>query len=181
MSESKIYLVSDLHLGHANIIKYCNRPFESVEEMNERLIKNWNDTVRGEDRVFFLGDFALGDKEKTIAWGQRLNGRKVMIYGNHDHQKPKVYYEAGFEHVSRWPIIIQNRFLLSHAPFEPQDGKADRGTLINIYGHIHDKTEQGRTVTSCSACVCVERWNYKPVELEVLKKMMKEYDKEGRT
>lgn len=178
MSESKIYLVSDLHLGHANIIKYCNRPFDTVEEMNEKLIQNWNDTVRDDDRVFFLGDFALGDKKKTIAWSQRLNGRKVMIYGNHDHQRPKVYYEAGFEHVSRWPIVIQNRYLLSHAPFEPQDGKADRGALINIYGHIHDKVEQGKTVTLCSACVCVERWDYKPVELEYLKRKMKESERQ---
>ena len=77
--------MADLHLGHANIIKYCNRPFSSVEEMNDALIRNWNNTIGKEDRVFFLGDFALGSKERVIEWGRMLQGRKVFIYGNHDH------------------------------------------------------------------------------------------------
>ena len=170
----KIFLISDLHLGHENIINYCDRPFASVEQMNETLIKNWNATVGKNDRVFFLGDFALGSKEDTIKFGQRLNGRKVFIYGNHDHQKPQTYYDAGFEHVSKWPIVIQNTYLLSHAPFET----SETGTLINIHGHVHNKMVIP-TITKTSACVCVERWNYKPVELEEIRKRIKEFKNES--
>lgn len=178
MSEPKIYITADLHLGHANIIKYCDRPYEDVEEMNSDLIRRWNETVTDNDRVFFLGDFALGSAEQIIKWGNMLNGRKVMIYGNHDHHKTKVYYEAGFEHVSRWPIVIQNRFLLSHAPmFEGSDSGVDPGNLINIHGHIHNKIEQGPTISSASACVCVERWDYAPVNLRILDKEIKKASK----
>lgn len=174
MRKPRIFLTSDLHLGHRNIIGYCNRPYFDVEEMNRELIANWNRTVSDNDRVFFLGDFALGSKDDVIRFGKQLNGRKVMIYGNHDHQKEAVYYEAGFEHVSKWPIVIQNRYLLSHAPmFDARAGGINIGALINIYGHIHDKIEQGLTIAETSACVCVERWDYKPVELSVIDKAIK--------
>ena len=171
-TNSRVFLTSDLHLGHSNIIKYCSRPYSDVSEMNEDLIKKWNEVVTDSGRVFFLGDFGLGSKEEVIRWGQRLNGRKVMIYGNHDRYRPGVYYEAGFEHVSKWPIVIQNKYLLSHAPMTDQT-IVNIGSLINIYGHIHDKVEQGETITCSSACVCVERWDYRPVELSVLEKKMK--------
>jgi calcineurin-like phosphoesterase family protein len=177
MSEPRIFITSDLHLGHANIIRYCDRPYRDVNEMNEDLIRKWNNTVSKDDRVFFLGDFALGDREKTIRWGQRLNGRKVMIYGNHDHHSPQVYYDAGFEHVSKWPIVIQNTYLLSHAPFILRGDHDYWGPLINIHGHIHNKVEEGPTVSTRSACVCVERWDYRPVDLQILEKMIREAGK----
>ena len=141
--------------------------------MNADLISRWNEIVSQDDRVFFLGDFALANKEQIIQWGNMLNGRKVMIYGNHDHCKPEVYYAAGFEHVSRWPIVIHSRYLLSHAPmFAGAESGVDPGNLINIHGHIHDKIEQGPTVSARSACVCVERWEYKPVELHELESLI---------
>lgn len=174
MNEPRIFLTSDLHLGHANIIKYCNRPYRDVVEMNHDLIRRWNETVSDSDRVFFLGDFALADVEQTIRWGHMLKGRKVMLYGNHDHHRQKVYYDAGFEHVSKWPIVIQNKYLLSHAPmFAGSESGIDPGTLINIYGHIHDKTEQGETIGIRSACVCVERWDYAPVELRTIENSLR--------
>lgn len=174
MIEPKIYITSDLHLGHSNIIRYCKRPYADVEEMNRELIKNWNSTVSDQDRVFFLGDFSLGSRESAIHFGQQLRGRKVMIYGNHDHHKPRVYHEAGFEYVSRWPIVIQNRYLLSHAPmFDNISNGIGIGDLINIYGHIHDNVEQGQTITARSACVCLERWDYRPVELSVIENEIK--------
>ena len=172
MAESRTFLIADLHLWHSNIIKYCNRPFANAEEMSNKLIQNWNNTVKAEDRVFFLGDFALGTRDTVIKSGQRLNGRKVLIYGNHDKYKPQVYYDAGFEYVSRWPIVIQNKYLLSHAPFS-HDGNQDySGPLINIHGHVHDKMEHAPTISSKYVCVCVERWDYKPVNLAVIEKML---------
>ena len=66
MKESKIFLIGDLHFGHRNIIKYCNRPFKDVEDMTEKLIKNWNSVVGKNDIVYVDGDFALCGKQKII-------------------------------------------------------------------------------------------------------------------
>jgi len=79
------YLISDLHLDHENIIEYCDRPFEDVEEMNDVLIKNWNDTVNPNDEVIFGGDLTVtGTAAAFLKWIERLNGEIVFIVGNHD-------------------------------------------------------------------------------------------------
>lgn len=76
------YLISDLHLNHANIIKYCGRPFRNVEEMNATLVGNWNRVVKEDDTVFFLGDLAFG--RDPLSWLEELNGHIVLIKGSHD-------------------------------------------------------------------------------------------------
>lgn len=80
-----IWVTSDTHFNHANIIKYCNRPFSSVEEMNETIIANWNKVVSQGDTVYHLGDFALGDKSLIPDFIRRLNGHISFIMGNHDN------------------------------------------------------------------------------------------------
>ena len=64
-----VFFTADQHFGHKSIIEYCNRPFSDVEEMNEALIENWNKTVDNNDKIFVLGDFALGSSENIIKWG----------------------------------------------------------------------------------------------------------------
>ncbi len=81
---SKIWFTSDTHYYHSNIIKYCNRPYKDVEEMNEALIRNFNAVVRPEDTVYHLGDFGFSHVDKLKYILSRLNGNKVLIYGNHD-------------------------------------------------------------------------------------------------
>lgn len=115
---SKIFVISDLHLDHRNIIKYCNRPFKDVNEMNEILINNWNRVVTDNDRIFCLGDFCLSGKNKIIELGNRLKGRKTLILGNHEHASLKTYYMAGFEIVSKYPILLNDIFILSHRPLK---------------------------------------------------------------
>ena len=132
MDNSKIYLIADPHFNHKNIIKYCDRPFSSVDEMNKVLIKNWNNVVKKENRIFVLGDFCLSGKDKLIEIGRQLNGRKTLILGNHDSASIKTYYEAGFEMVSKYPIFLKG-FLLSHGPIPDC-------RFINIHGHIHNKS-----------------------------------------
>ena len=78
-----VYFISDTHFNHKNIIKYCNRPFDSIEQMNETLINNWNDIVSDKDIIYHLGDFALGSKELILDIVNRLNGSKYLIRGNH--------------------------------------------------------------------------------------------------
>ena len=82
-SKQGIWFTSDLHFGHQNIIKFCNRPWKTVEEMNEGLIANWNSVVKDDDIVFDLGDFAFAPNSKWKEILSRLNGIHYLILGNH--------------------------------------------------------------------------------------------------
>jgi calcineurin-like phosphoesterase family protein len=83
----QLYFTSDLHLGHKNIIKYCDRPFHDVDHMNDVIIDNWNSVISDDDVVFILGDVAFGDKRDLEVYLARLSGRKILIQGNHDRDK----------------------------------------------------------------------------------------------
>lgn len=80
----KVFFTSDTHFKHANIIKFCERPFGSIEEMNEALIANWNRVVGKDDFVFHLGDFCFGGSEAWNSILDRLNGKIYLVLGNHD-------------------------------------------------------------------------------------------------
>ena len=86
-------------LGHANIIKYCNRPFETVERMNKEMIKKWNSVVKEGDKIYHLGDFIFGKKDIAAEIISRLNGNIYLIKGNHDHMKNQWYRDAGIKEV----------------------------------------------------------------------------------
>lgn len=156
-----IWFTSDTHFGHANIIKYCNRPFSSVEEMNKTIIDNWNSVVGKDDIVWHLGDFSLGNKN-NIELVKQLNGKINIVLGNHDTQHISKYYEVGFHRVYDRPTIIGNFFILSHAPLQ---WIKDDEPYANIYGHVHNM-EMYNTFTKNSCCVCTERWNYTPVKFK---------------
>lgn len=81
---SEVFLTSDLHFRHGNIIKYNNRPFESVQEQTEKLIDNWNMTIPDTATVFILGDFAFATKNQWRGLLNRLTGRKYLLQGNHE-------------------------------------------------------------------------------------------------
>ena len=161
-----VYFISDLHLGHENIIKYCSRPFVNVNEMNEALIENWNKCVNRNDKIFVLGDFALSNREDIVKWGRALRGNKVLILGNHDRASRKTYYEAGFSEVIKYPILWNGYHLLSHSPIELSKD------LINIYGHVHNMGE----TTDTKACVSVEMIDYKPISFIDLYKLLQSKD-----
>jgi len=78
-----IFFTSDTHFGHKNILKYCNRPFVNVEEMDEVMIERWNGRIGKNDSVYHLGDFSFSSNPKT--YFERLNGKKILIIGNHDN------------------------------------------------------------------------------------------------
>lgn len=103
------WFTADLHLGHRNIIDYCSRPFPDVDAMNDALIERWNDTVAEDDRVWVVGDFALGKITDTLPLVEALHGRKILVAGNHDrcwagHGRradgwTERYLDAGFDEV----------------------------------------------------------------------------------
>ena len=152
--KKKYFVIADTHFGHENVIKYCNRPFKNADDMNYRIIKAWNETVSNNDTVFVLGDFAFG-REVVTQIAPKLNGRKILIKGNHDTLPNEFYRSCGFEEVSKYPILFEF-FLMSHEPLI----LSETTPYFNYYGHIHNDPKYIETPTS--KCVSVERIGYRP-------------------
>lgn len=171
----KRFLIADLHFGHENIIKYESRPFADVEEMNKRLIEFWNSTVNKEDLVYVLGDFTLSRRMNVIKnLTGLLNGRKVLIMGNHDTRKPKDYVEAGFEVATKKPMMVEPGVILMHEPFV--DSSFIAPNYIYFFGHVHTNKTIMDEYSNCM-CVSVERIDYKPVELDkCIRKLRNNYE-----
>lgn len=141
-----IYYTSDLHFGHANIMKHCRRPFSCVEEMDEVLIERWNKRVHKNDTVFILGDI-VWRKALVPFYMQRLKGKKVLIAGNHDEWVKDKGTHAYFEKVVRYEEIkIDGRPLtMCHYPMlewnaSRREGERRLGFLI--HGHIHNRVSE---------------------------------------
>lgn len=152
----KIFVIADTHFCHKNVIEYCNRPFRSVEEMDEALIKNWNETVSNNDVVIHLGDLGLGKKEYIAGIVSRLNGKKILVMGNHDNWSEQTYRDMGFRTVSRFPILYADFYLMSHEPLV----LSQTSCYANIYGHVHNDSRY--VDTENTMCVSVERIGYRP-------------------
>lgn len=162
-----IYLCSDTHFRHTNIIQICNRPFENIDIMHKTIIDNWNTTVTREDEVYFLGDFALGRHsiEDDRAILDMLHGTKYLIVGNHDRRfrtidERKVvktadlieyWQEVGFCQVYTQPIVLDDYYILSHAPI---NGLFKSQIMANIHGHTH--------------AICMANGNYFNVSMEAI-------------
>jgi len=156
-----VYVYSDPHYYHKNIIKYTDRPFKDVEEMNSELIKRWNNTVSKEDKVFILGDFGFGNQEQMKEIVSRLNGYIVLIMGNHDrHKTAKWWRECGFFQVSEYPIIYRDFYILSHEPVFMNSHMP----YLNIHGHKHHISMDKDYYVNVS----VEKTDYKPVSFDEL-------------
>ena len=93
---TRIFFYADPHFGHANIIRYCKRPFANVKEMNGKLIKNYNHLIMDSDIVYFLGDVGLGKSEELMPIFKKLKGKKILIKGNHDKASKSFYRTLGF-------------------------------------------------------------------------------------
>lgn len=162
-----IWFTSDSHFGHTKILEYCSRPFKTIEEMDEILIENWNKKVKKNDKIFVLGDFALCGKDKIIEIGQRLNGYKILLWGNHEHASLKTYFEAGFKLIYKSPFLYDEQFICSHIP-------RFNCKYPNIHGHIHQKNiielENFSGDSSMFFNVGVDMNNFYPVNYENIKK-----------
>ena len=145
---AKIFVVSDTHFNHANILNFTNdagekvRPeFSTVEDMNEFMIEKWNEVVSPVDHVYHLGDVHFGkslNEKSNRAILSRLHGKKRLVLGNHDDAKDPLLHEF-FEKIMLWRMFKEYGVVLSHTPMRESvlgearwDGKA-----VNIHGHIH--------------------------------------------
>lgn len=165
---NRIFLISDSHLNHCNIISYCNRPFKDAYEMNKEIIKSWNKVVNNEDIVYHLGDFGFGNKEQIIEWVKSMNGRIRLVLGNHDNHPVKWYLDCGFDRVYDKSIIIQEKYILSHAPIE---FSSNLGPFKNIHGHVHNDIDY-LAPTSQRLNVSCEVLDYVPITIEEAIKRM---------
>lgn len=130
------YITSDHHLFHANIIKYCNRPFVDVDEMHIHMIEQWNSVVTPDDIVIHLGDYVCGGtKEQIKGITDQLNGTKILILGNHDRHGKQWFKDVGFTRVfkHRWSIGM---YCFSHR-VQDADYLTETSTRYNLHGHSH--------------------------------------------
>ena len=168
----KIYYISDLHFSHENIIKLCNRPYKTIEEMDEDIINKWNSIVTPNDVVRILGDVALArskdDVEKAIKLVKRLNGNKSLIVGNHDAKLLKdERFRQLFSSIKHYSKVTDSgrKVILSHYPIEEWDGFY-KG-YIHLHGHVHNNDVNLKKINN-RYNVSLEVLGYKPRTLDEL-------------
>lgn len=177
------FVVSDHHLGHQDSWEKFKlsdgsplRSFTSNEEMNETMIERHNAKVKQQDTVYFLGDVVINKKYLELV--KRMNGRKILIRGNHDIFKDEDYRAVGFKQIHGVRVFV-DKFILSHIPLHP-DCVTGR-FRVNVHGHLH-ANQIMQNVTKYTAsngvpftmdepdprylCVCVEQTNFTPLHFD---------------
>ena len=183
-----VFLVSDTHFGHLGVCKFMRsdgvtklRPWDSADEMDEAMVKTWNERVKPTDKVYHLGDVVINRKALGIM--HRLNGDKVLIRGNHDIFKDDDYREH-FRDLRAYHVM--NGMILSHIPIHSESlGRFG----VNIHGHLHaNRVRKARGVDAKTGtvlysteidpryhCVCVEQTDFAPILFEdVIKRILAE-------
>ena len=182
-----VFLVSDTHFGHAGVCRFTEadgvtkiRPWTDPNEMDEEMIRRWNDRVRPNDKVYHLGDVVINRRAlPTLA---RLNGDKVLIRGNHDIFRDEEYREY-FRELRAYHVM--NGMILSHIPLH----EASLGRFgVNIHGHLHtNRVKRARGIDARTGatlystendvryhCVCVEQTDFAPILFEDVIKRIRE-------
>lgn len=171
----KIFFTADLHLGHKNVIKYCDRPFKTAEEMNETLIENWNNTVSDRDEIYVVGDFAFMGTKQTELVLQRLKGKKYLVRGNHDKSLNETTALKYFQWIKDYHLLkIQERngnlqkIVLFHYALRTWDS-AHYGAW-SLYGHSHGNLRDDPQALSLD--VGVDCHNFRPISYDEVKEIM---------
>jgi calcineurin-like phosphoesterase family protein len=161
-----IWFISDTHFFHENILKFTDkegavtRDFSDVTEMNERMVENWNARVKTQDKVYHLGDVAVGVRRQAEFTGlmNRLNGHLRLMIGNHDHIEQPAYER--FERIELWTggKFKHHGFVASHIPLRLDQFRSGE---VNVHGHTHQNLIEGPYIN-----VCVEHTGYAPVHLD---------------
>ena len=173
------FFTSDTHFNHANIIRFCNRPFKDVTQMNETLIANWNNVVGEDDTVFHLGDFCLGGAAEWTQVLNRLNGKIYLIMGNHDLKNIRQGFIQRFEHVTMQMHIEigKKKIYLCHYPFLCFEGGYKE--VWQLFGHVHTRknntgNDAGRLqyLYPTQYDVGVDNNGFAPVSFEQVKRLI---------
>lgn len=183
-----VFFISDMHFYHKPVIGFCNRPFKDNDHMCEEMIRRWNSVVRPQDTVICVGDMFFCGSTKANEIMQRLNGKKVLVTGNHDGAEQSML-NCGFHFVCEKLIlkIAGQEVLISHYPFKfpkwynfirktilrrkmPRymDRRPDNNGQWLIHGHTHSTEKlQGRMIH-----VGVDAWNYTPVSIQTIESII---------
>lgn len=144
----KIFLVSDTHFAHKNIIAYCRRGFRDLRNHDLTLIERWNRVVAPEDTVYHLGDFVMGDSFNVYSYLTRLNGHIILVRGNHDTKGKIEIYERNFPgkievHDIAYLSFERYFLIMCHFPILSPEYAAmvtqNNNEVIVCHGHVHDQ------------------------------------------
>ena len=181
------WVTSDLHFGHEAIIKYCKRPFATVQEMDEALIQNWNRLVQPTDTIYILGDMTLAPYKYFEPIAKRLNGIKYLVKGNHDHFSDGQYRKLGFTVFEEIKMKLAGKTVrMSHYPYalpwykrlfaykselrfmERRPPKIPGEWLLLGHSHVnYKKANDGQRIH-----VGVDGNNYCPISLKEIESLM---------
>lgn len=173
LNPEHIFFTSDTHFYHSNVIRFNDRPFRDAEEMNETLIRNWNNVVTPDDIVFHLGDFCYGGKEAWENILDQLNGHIYLVVGNHDHKRIRQGLGDRFEYIAMQMRVKVNKQLiyLNHYPYLCFDGGFKN--IWQLFGHVHSRINNTNGDASrlqylypTQYDVGVDNNNYTPVSFE---------------
>lgn len=167
-----IFLIADTHFGHKSVCKFLHpdgvnklRPWDNPQEMDEELVKRWNEVVRPNDKVYHLGDVAI-HHHRDLEVLARCNGDKVLIRGNHDIFKLS-HYAKYFRDIRGCHVM--NNIILTHIPVHPESGSRWKA---NIHGHLHARRVMTynwhfkKIIDPFYFCVSVENINFRPIAYE---------------
>lgn len=158
-----IFFCADTHFQHTRIISYCSRPFATIEEMDKRLIENWNDLVSAKDVVYHLGDFAWRD---VAYYRKQLNGEIHLILGSHDKDIQNL--ERCFASVSNLKEIVIEGQLIVLCHYAMRTWRASHYNSWQLFGHSHRRLKpEGKQWD-----VGVDNNNFKPVSFEEIKRII---------
>jgi len=173
---SNIFCTADTHWDHEKILQYCSRPFGSVKHQQSAMISSWNNTVSPDDLTYIVGDmwFNVDDIRRLHRLLKKLNGRKILILGNHDNIKPFTYVSFGIESVHTSLTLQPSETGFNHVTYlahDPAVYTALPEDSFMVCGHVHGLFKTSKGCVNCG----VDVWNYKPVHLEVLHELYLDY------
>ncbi len=188
-----VHFSSDAHYGHKGVIEFCQRPWGDVERMDNALMGLWNSVVKPEDTIYVLGDFSFHNPSGTAKIAQVLNGKKILVAGNHDKCSRTQYLAMGFQDVFQELVLnlLGKRLRLSHYPYWPEAPENEPAYELRypnlrpkrdpdeylLHGHVHKAWKvSGRQIN-----VGVDQWSYKPVSLSSIEKLIYQIKKNEPT
>lgn len=185
------FYISDLHFNHFNVIDFDKRPFKTLQEMNDTLVEKWNKRVKNNDTVYILGDLLWDSSPESLKILKSLNGKKILIIGNHDWRwiKNKDFTRYLYEMNEGYKLlkIDKRKIILSHYPIMMFDG-VFHGNTYHLYGHIHTneldnrllnkwkseyEKELGHSINMYNVGCMLPYMNYEPKTLNEIKEVFK--------
>ncbi len=180
-----IWFTSDTHFGHANILRYCGRPFDSIEEHDEELVRRWNALVGDKDDIYHLGDFCFTRAGKSADYYlKKLKGRIHIIWGNHDKETRRLYRHLFASHADYREIYIDAKWLLDEPPqktkvvlshYPMRAWNACGHGSFHLWGHEHGNMEPW----GLSFDAGVDCHSYRPISVDEVVKKMRELVQNG--